>query len=67
MSSHKHVKVHVFGIKDGYEIGVLTVKVRIPPSLRSPKKLRLAYTDGVAAGVARMMKHFQPEGDGLDD
>ena len=29
------------------------------------KRLRRAYTDGVAAGVAKMMDHFQPEGDGF--
>lgn len=61
--SKKHIRVNVLGIKDGDEIGVVSFKVRIPPLLRHPKALREAYCDGYADGVARMMEHFQPEGD----
>ena len=61
----RHVKVNVFGIKNGAEVGMLELRVTIPPHLRHPKKLRMAYCEGVAEGVAQMMQHHQPEGDGL--
>ena len=65
LMSKSHVTVTVFGVKQHDDIGMLQLRVRIPPSLRHPKKLRRAYADGVAEGVARMMDHIQPEGDGF--
>lgn len=64
MSKHK-VRVTVFAAKDERgNLGMLTLKVRIPPHLWHRKKQREAYTDGVADGIARMMQHYQPEGEG---
>jgi hypothetical protein len=63
--SKSRVTVTVFGAGRGDNVGMLQLRVRIPPSLRHPKKLRRAFADGVAEGVAKMMDHFQPEGDGF--
>lgn len=63
------VKVTVFGAKalGSEEVGLLVLKIKYPPGMtgKKNKRRRRDYADGVADGVARVMAHYQPEGDGF--
>lgn len=60
--SKRVVTVHIFAIEDAEgKAGMLELKVPVQPWNRKSKKRREAFGEGVAAGTAALMQHFQPK------